>query len=192
MNKKIVIATALSIILLLSACSSTKIAGNTPEDSKVPGSNVSDPVDDDAVKLETDNDAEESDTIDSGAINPPQGITVNIFHFEVLVDNIPEELTDLIEQNKEEKGYIAKEMDGVWYIAVLMGEKNTGGYDIEVESIEDNEGRTNIFVKEIVPEKDAMVTMAITYPYEVIKITDGLAPNFKVVNQDNVEYPEIK
>jgi hypothetical protein len=56
------------------------------------------------------------------------------------------------------------------FILVNMGEKNTGGYRIEVVSVEELTDKIIITIKEIEPKKDGVITTAITNPYEVIKI----------------------
>ena len=146
----------------------------------------------DKTSYETDQKNPDGKKVDSISTKVPQGITVNIIDFDVLSDNIPGDLETLINGNKANRGYLAKEIDGTWYVVVFMGEQLTGGYSIEVNSIEDNEGKTNISVNEEKPADDAIVMMALTYPYQVIRINDGIAPNFTVANQDGEEYPEIK
>lgn len=191
--KKICMATILSAALLLGACSSTKLTGNLPE-SPVPSIGVNQPgtdIETDKTSYETNNNpaGKEANSVDT---NVPKGITVNIIDFDVLTDNIPGDIEALIDSNKGNKGYIAKEIDGVWYVVIFMGEQLTGGYSVEVSSIEDNEGKTIISVNEENPADDAIVMMALTYPYQVIKINDGIAPDFTVVDQGGDEYPEIK
>ncbi|TPG33325.1 protease complex subunit PrcB family protein [Flavobacterium pectinovorum] len=56
------------------------------------------------------------------------------------------------------------------YIILNMGEKNTGGYSIGVEKVEETDKNIIITVKENNPAPDAMVMQVITYPYTVVKI----------------------
>jgi hypothetical protein len=56
------------------------------------------------------------------------------------------------------------------YVILNMGEKNTGGYSIGVEKVEETDQNIIITVKEINPAPDAMVMQVITYPYTVVKI----------------------
>lgn len=56
------------------------------------------------------------------------------------------------------------------YVILNMGEKNTGGYSIGIEKVEETDKNIIITVKEKNPAPDAMVTQAITYPYTVVKI----------------------
>ncbi|SNR83938.1 protease complex subunit PrcB family protein [Flavobacterium sp. ov086] len=56
------------------------------------------------------------------------------------------------------------------YVILNMGEKNTGGYSIGVEKVEETDKNIIITVKENNPAPDAMVMQVITYPYTVVKI----------------------
>lgn len=56
------------------------------------------------------------------------------------------------------------------YVILNMGEKNTGGYSIGVEKVEETDKNIIITVKENNPVADAMVMQVITYPYTVVKI----------------------
>lgn len=52
---------------------------------------------------------------------------------------------------------------------ICMGEKNTGGYSLKVKEVNVNDEKTEIIVEEIVPGKDEMVAMAVTYPTIVVE-----------------------
>ena len=51
-----------------------------------------------------------------------------------------------------------------------MGPRNTGGYSVNVDKIAEEENRIVVFVTESSPGKDCIVTQAITYPYQIVKI----------------------
>ncbi|SEP63114.1 protease complex subunit PrcB family protein [Flavobacterium urocaniciphilum] len=55
-------------------------------------------------------------------------------------------------------------------IAAFMGEKNTGGYDIDIDKVTFFPTKVEVGFKEIVPEKGAMVTMAFTSPYIFVAV----------------------
>ena len=55
-------------------------------------------------------------------------------------------------------------------IIVMAGMKNTGGFDIEIEKIIEVDTQITVFYKEINPAKDAMLTMALTYPLQAVTI----------------------
>jgi hypothetical protein len=54
------------------------------------------------------------------------------------------------------------------FVLLHMGEKNTGGYRLDVEEVIETEDQIIMKVKEIVPT--GMVTTAITYPLTVVRI----------------------
>jgi len=53
-------------------------------------------------------------------------------------------------------------------LTLFMGEKNTGGYKIEIDRIYSNENTTSVFYKEITPS--GMVTQIMTQPFYMAKI----------------------
>jgi hypothetical protein len=56
------------------------------------------------------------------------------------------------------------------YVILNMGEKNTGGYSIKVEKVEETDKNIIITVKEVNPAADAMTMQVIAYPYTVVKV----------------------
>lgn len=55
-------------------------------------------------------------------------------------------------------------------IMVMAGMKNTGGFDIKIEKIIESNDKITVFYKDINPPKDAMLTMALTYPLHAVTI----------------------
>lgn len=55
-------------------------------------------------------------------------------------------------------------------IAVFQGEYSTGGYDIEIQKIIENEKNIEVFVKEISPGINCMVPQSFTSPFHIVKI----------------------
>lgn len=124
--------------------------------------------------------------------SPNMGITVNTITFTQLKDaQIPESIQKAIEQHKQKRGYEFF-LDGNGYktLVVYSGEKTSGGYGIEVKSIEDNEGITNVVVEETEPPKGAMTITVMSYPYTVVKFT-GTTDNFHVVNTSGVPFEAV-
>ncbi|GEM_PF-1072980 len=52
-----------------------------------------------------------------------------------------------------------------WVIAVFLGEKNKGGFEIDIQAISQTHGSTVITIKEIKPGPNCLSTMSIEYPY---------------------------
>lgn len=55
-------------------------------------------------------------------------------------------------------------------LAVFMGEKNTGGFGIEIKEVIDTGKQIVALVEEITPQEGGMVTMAFTSPYHIVKV----------------------
>jgi len=55
-------------------------------------------------------------------------------------------------------------------LAVFMGQKNTGGFGIEIKRVIDTGKQIVAMVEETTPPEGGIVTMAITQPYHVVKI----------------------
>ena len=56
------------------------------------------------------------------------------------------------------------------FIAVLMGQRNTGGYAVEIVTIVEKPAHWEVGVKYTTPEKGALVTQALTQPHHIIKL----------------------
>lgn len=92
----------------------------------------------------------------------------NIRFFEILSE--PNEIVMLQNdphiKDKIKQGDIANSN----FVILNMGQKNTGGYSIGVEKVEETDKNIIITVKENNPAPDAMLMQVITYPYTVVKI----------------------
>lgn len=184
MKKKIIIKvlTVAATIAMLSGCSPSGTVITTP---------------DKAQEVDTINDTDEEKD-DSAVVvkdetnqTPVQGITVNQIDFEVMdPTTLSEQMIADIEALKVQKGYeFWQQEDGSFIILISSGEKNTGGYAIEVKSIEDNEGMTVISVVETEPEGD-MNAQVISYPYVVVKAS-GITDRFSVLDQNRNEFSRL-
>ena len=54
---------------------------------------------------------------------------------------------------------------------ICMGQKNTGGYSLTVKEVNSIDGKTEIIVEEITPDKGDMVTTAITNPTIIVEFS---------------------
>ncbi|MBH1939968.1 protease complex subunit PrcB family protein [Mobilitalea sibirica] len=186
------------IISLLAGCANTNGAMN--DSDELPRVEEDSNTSDDLPKaddVEADKDGEEvSDEVadsEEGVKEPSnQGITVNLIDFDVVdVSTLSEEIMNEIEVLKVNKGYeFWEQEDGSYIILISSGEKTTGGYTIEVEAMEDNEGKTAISVIETEPAKDSMNIMVMSYPYVVVKAS-GITDNFIIRNQDQEEFTRL-
>lgn len=129
---------------------------------------------------------------ENGSGEKNNGITVNKINFEkIKFEELSEDKKSLIEKVKGLRGYYAWEENGSFIIFITSGEKPTGGFKIDVKSIEDNKGTTNILVEETSPAPGDIVTMAFTYPYVIVK-AQGITDNFNIKNTKGETFTELK
>jgi len=57
-----------------------------------------------------------------------------------------------------------------WVIAIFLGEKNKGGYEMDIQAIAQVRGTTVVAIKEIKPGSNCLSTMSIEYPYLLASI----------------------
>ena len=92
----------------------------------------------------------------------------NIKFFEILTE--PNEVK-MLENDPLLAGKVKEgDTNSSNYVILNMGEKNTGGYSIAVEKVEETDKNIIITVKENSPAPGGMNMQVITYPYTVVKI----------------------
>lgn len=92
----------------------------------------------------------------------------NIHFFEILTE--PNEIRMLQNDSKLKNKISPIDVQKSNFVILNMGEKNTGGYSIAVESVVETDKNIIISVKENGPASDSMVTQDYTYPFCVVKI----------------------
>lgn len=55
-------------------------------------------------------------------------------------------------------------------LAIYMGEKQSGGYGLEVLDVQEENGTLTVRIRQIAPDPGDMVTMALTQPYQIVQI----------------------
>ena len=55
-------------------------------------------------------------------------------------------------------------------IGVFLGQKPTGGYDVEIVSVEPNDGTLMVSFREKSPQPGAILTQAFTQPFHIVRI----------------------
>lgn len=58
-------------------------------------------------------------------------------------------------------------------LLVTMGEKNSGGYTIKIDSIEENEKTIVVTILETSPGKSCITTSMMTYPYQIVGLKNS-------------------
>ena len=92
----------------------------------------------------------------------------SIRFFEILSE--PNEIAMLQNDEKLKDKINANDIQTSNFIVLNMGEKTTGGYKINVESVVETEKNIIVTIKEVAPEPSKMVTQEITTPYTIVKI----------------------
>lgn len=63
------------------------------------------------------------------------------------------------------------------YLIIALGERNTGGYSVEVEKIEQQGDTLHVYAKEKPPAKGAMRIQVISYPLTVVSVKGNYTEN---------------
>jgi hypothetical protein len=72
-------------------------------------------------------------------------------------------------------------------VAVFLGERRTGGYAVHIQTISAESGGLNVAYQERRPGKDCILIMAITFPYQIVRVArvDGpvtFSPELRIQN----------
>jgi hypothetical protein len=84
-------------------------------------------------------------------------------------DQTPQEVLDMVENQKQDPFKFSYTDGQNLYIVVGYGEKPTGGYSIQVSDLYLSDQAVVIETDLLGPSKEDVVTMALTYPYIVVK-----------------------
>ena len=93
-------------------------------------------------------------------------------------ENLPQEVKDVIEQEKKEEFRLVFTAKENMYIAIGYGEKSTSGYSIAVKSLYLTSDSIRIDTNLIGPQKGETINEEPTYPYIVVMI-------------ENMDYPVV-
>jgi len=91
-------------------------------------------------------------------------------------EELPEEIEAWVEESKFDFGGYSKIYEDQRYILVAYGERPTGGYSVEITSIEKKEEEIIVTAHFTAPEEGEPVTQAITYPYDLVIIEETELP----------------
>src|SRR3989338_11432264 len=105
-----------------------------------------------------------------------EGSYNNIDYKQEIVIKNSEKLDSLWYEMFNDKNIPNIDFDENMVIAVFMGEKNTGGYSIQVKKIIKQDNKINVYFREFAPGKNCFVTQALTQPYQLVKLKDYNLP----------------
>jgi len=111
------------------------------------------------------------DTLLEEAPDAPEDVRYSV----VDEKDIPDHIVRAIEETKsEETSMVFDGEAGTQYVYIALGERRTGGYHINIESVERSGDRILISYSEIKPADNEMVTQVLTYPWIVLKVNSEL------------------
>ena len=110
-------------------------------------------------------------------------------------DTLPKKIAETLEHLKRQRGYfVFNPKDYVtgndFYVLISAGEKPTGGYSINIDSLTLQNNTLKVVIKEQEPDARDGVIQVITYPLVVVKMYD-LIEGIYVIDEDNKEFKEI-
>lgn len=90
-------------------------------------------------------------------------------------DEVPGELKEIIEKNKENEIKMSYLDGGILYAVRGYGSQRTGGYSIQVNSVSQKEGEIYVNTSLIGPSADKEIQEEPSYPYLVLNLgkTEG-------------------
>lgn len=108
---------------------------------------------------------------------------------EINLQEISGELADWVEANRKARGIQFKVFDNKTYILICTGEKPTGGYSIQLDSVTMvAPGSVYITAQVISPSPDMMVIQVLTYPCKLIAIDDDKISQVDgTINSDTID-----
>lgn len=66
------------------------------------------------------------------------------------------------------------DFDRDWVVGIFLGTKPTGGYDVVITRAERRDSYLYVFYREKSPPSNAMVTQALTQPFDIVRVArDG-------------------
>jgi|GEM_PF-1521314 len=123
-----------------------------------------------------------SQTYDGNTSDPSTCMIAEMVDYrQVDRNDLPQGVLDQIKDQALEAGYDVIQTDSATYLVVYMGQRNSGGYFLEVDGIHKVGDEFMVTVQENEPGPDMMVTMAITYPWTVVLVEDETFNPDKVV-----------
>ncbi|HBT49248.1 MAG: S-layer-like proteiny domain protein [Caldanaerobacter subterraneus] len=105
--------------------------------------------------------------------------------------SLPQNVLNLVESLKETQNVKLVEENGTYYIIATRGMMRTGGYSVSIEKAQiiksANKTTLEVEIKYQNPSENAIVTQAITYPYDVKMFKyDGKIDDIKILYKYNV------
>lgn len=89
--------------------------------------------------------------------------------------DLPMEVQALVDRSKNTStAQVIKGEGDTQYAFISLGARNTGGYEVEISSVEEVDGKILVIYQEKRPASGQMVIQVITYPWQVIQVDSPL------------------
>ncbi|WP_077329541.1 protease complex subunit PrcB family protein [Virgibacillus siamensis] len=99
----------------------------------------------------------------------------------VKISAVPDTVQKWIEKNQSKQQNKVFRADGKTYVVILLGEKNTGGYNVEVEKIKQtgNDEASNVVSYRVTePAKGSVNIQVLTYPMAIAALDSDVEGPF--------------
>ena len=133
-----------------------------------------------------DSDVKEKSLIDEEIAEEQLKIILNVLEHNKIFYKLEYEILNdsKIKNIKYKKsGYIYEIKDESVIYTIVMGEKPTTGYSIEIQKVKIKGNNASVYISEKVPGKDEMVDDVITYPFVQVKF-NHLPSKVEVINYE--------
>lgn len=112
---------------------------------------------------------------------PPSGTAGNEVAFlRVNQDELSGDIKDRIKPDEAQQGYDVLRSGSDYYFVVYAGERPTGGYGVEITGITDENGTVRVTVRETSPKPGDIVTEALTYPFDIVKLSVNISGDIRL------------
>ncbi len=91
------------------------------------------------------------------------------------LEDLSGDIRNSVHLDRAEQGYDILQSGSDYYLVVYAGERPTGGYAVEITAITSGGEKTQVTVREAAPAQGAMVTQALTYPFDIVKLEKGIS-----------------
>lgn len=106
-----------------------------------------------------------------------------------LINSVPEQVQSTLESSKKTRGYLYFAAEKL--LVIFMGERSTGGYSIQLQTIRRSGAELIVETVEKSPKPGDVVTQAFTYPRLIIQLEDQFTA-FQIKDSTGSPYAKIQ
>jgi hypothetical protein len=119
--------------------------------------------------------------------------TVEILDYEtVSPDDYTPGIEEWINTSLNKKTAQVKVINQDTYILVTLGEKNTGGFEVDITQVKQYFDGITVVIEKNKPDKGDFVTEGLTYPYSLIKLKGNIYGSAKFVETSGEAFPKME